>query len=91
MLVRAARRFAFEADCWASCVSSCMQLKKVFRQVSTPEFSAAHRQMRLIIRLTACIWVHLQEHTRDSACKFETVKAPWTLLACVSVSFMPLR
>ncbi|CAL5220858.1 g2943 [Coccomyxa viridis] len=28
----AARRFAFESECWASCVSSCMQLKKVFRQ-----------------------------------------------------------
>ena len=35
MLMPAVRRFAFEADCWASCVSSCMQLKKVFRQVIT--------------------------------------------------------
>lgn len=30
----AVRRFAFEADCWSSCISACMILRKVFRQVS---------------------------------------------------------
>ena len=37
MPMHAVRRFAFEADCWASCVSSCMQLKRVFRQVGVPD------------------------------------------------------
>jgi hypothetical protein len=32
-VILAARRFAFEADCWDSCISDCFLLTKVFRQV----------------------------------------------------------
>ena len=41
----AVRRFAFEADCWSSCISACMILRKVFRQVShTAAFAEGDKQ-----------------------------------------------